>query len=80
MEDVGFRQRLADLRRPWQSGHALLVIPVVLIVVITMVDILVPADRPGPLQVACLYLAAEDEDQIGGDLYAATRTEDGQAR
>lgn len=55
-------------------------IQVVLIVVITVVDILVPADRPGPLQVACLYLAAEDEDQIGGDLYAATRTEDGQAR
>ncbi|MEV5506601.1 PP2C family protein-serine/threonine phosphatase [Streptomyces orinoci] len=31
----------------------------------------------GPLKVACLYLAAEDEAQIGGDLYAATRTEGG---
>ncbi|MFF3465938.1 SpoIIE family protein phosphatase [Streptomyces sp. NPDC002619] len=28
-------------------------------------------DRPGPMQVACLYLAAEDEARIGGDLYAA---------
>ncbi|MER7688070.1 hypothetical protein [Streptomyces sp. NPDC097610] len=28
-------------------------------------------DRPGPLQVACLYLVAEDEAQIGGDLYPA---------
>lgn len=34
-------------------------------------------NRIGPLQVACLYLAAEDEAQIGGDLYAATRTEHG---
>ncbi|BCK66435.1 hypothetical protein Srufu_003880 [Streptomyces libani subsp. rufus] len=31
----------------------------------------------GPLRIACMYLAAEDEAQIGGDLYAATRTEDG---
>lgn len=31
-------------------------------------------DRIGPLEIACLYLAAEDEAQIGGDLYAATRT------
>jgi serine phosphatase RsbU (regulator of sigma subunit) len=34
-------------------------------------------ERIGPLQVACLYLAAEDEAQIGGDLYAANRTDDG---
>ncbi|WP_316768135.1 PP2C family protein-serine/threonine phosphatase [Streptomyces sasae] len=27
----------------------------------------------GPLRIASLYLAAEDEAQIGGDLYAATR-------
>lgn len=168
MEDVGLRQRFVGLRQPWQSGHALLVIPVVLIVVITVVDILVPADvhlgpllviasaitasfagplltgvigalavaaqafvgwhfgvlfsrnvmvhvlalavlsslivffcvvrtqhrrqpaqvrsvaeaaqhvplwplpdRPGPLQVACLYLVDKDEAQIGGDLYPA---------
>ncbi|MFF3906313.1 PP2C family protein-serine/threonine phosphatase [Streptomyces sp. NPDC001848] len=32
-------------------------------------------ERIGPLRVACLYLAAEDEAQIGGDLYAATRTD-----
>ncbi|MFJ7947652.1 PP2C family protein-serine/threonine phosphatase [Streptomyces sp. NPDC096354] len=160
--------------RPWQSSHALLVIPIALIVVITVVDILVPADvhlgpllviapaitasfagprltgavgllavaaqayigrhfgahfsrnvvvqivalavlsflivcfcvvrerrerkmaqvrsvaeaaqhvllwplpdRIGPLRTACLYLAAEDEAEIGGDLYAATRTEGG---
>ncbi len=31
----------------------------------------------GPLRVACLYLAAEEEARIGGDLYAATRTDDG---
>ncbi|WP_445282085.1 PP2C family protein-serine/threonine phosphatase [Streptomyces sp. DSM 118148] len=30
-------------------------------------------ERMGPVQIACLYLAAEDEAQIGGDLYAATR-------
>ncbi|MDR3083543.1 MAG: serine/threonine-protein phosphatase, partial [Streptomyces sp.] len=35
--------------------------------------------RLGPLQLACLYLAAEDEAEIGGDLYAAART-DGAAR
>ncbi|MFF4145515.1 PP2C family protein-serine/threonine phosphatase [Streptomyces sp. NPDC001698] len=29
----------------------------------------------GPLQLACLYLAAEDEAEIGGDLYAAARTD-----
>ncbi|MFB7574319.1 PP2C family protein-serine/threonine phosphatase [Streptomyces sp. NPDC056165] len=31
-------------------------------------------DRIGPLTVASVYLAAEAEAQIGGDLYAATRT------
>ncbi len=34
-------------------------------------------EQIGPLKVACLYLAAEDEAQVGGDLYAATRTEHG---
>ncbi|MFF4569396.1 PP2C family protein-serine/threonine phosphatase [Streptomyces sp. NPDC001410] len=33
----------------------------------------------GPLRIASLYLAAEDEAQIGGDLYAATRC-DGSVR
>ncbi|MGV9246204.1 PP2C family protein-serine/threonine phosphatase [Streptomyces sp. NPDC003710] len=32
-------------------------------------------ERIGPLTVACLYLAAEDEAQIGGDLYAATQAD-----
>ncbi|MGW4562099.1 PP2C family protein-serine/threonine phosphatase [Streptomyces sp. NPDC004561] len=31
----------------------------------------------GPLKIACLYMAAEDEAQIGGDLYAATPTDNG---
>ncbi|MFE1771025.1 PP2C family protein-serine/threonine phosphatase [Streptomyces sp. NPDC059008] len=171
---VAARQRFAGLWQPWQSSHALLLIPLVLIVVITVVDLLVPADvhlgpllviapaitasfagprltgvvgglavaaqafigwhfgvlfsrnvmvqilalavlsflivcfcvvrerrrkeldqvrsvaeaaqhvllwplpeQLGPLQVACLYLAAEDEAQIGGDLYAATRIDGG---
>lgn len=34
-------------------------------------------ERIGPLQTATMYLAAEDETQIGGDVYTATRTEDG---
>ncbi|MFE7215971.1 PP2C family protein-serine/threonine phosphatase [Streptomyces sp. NPDC057611] len=33
--------------------------------------------RLGPLQLASLYLAAEDEAVIGGDLYAAARTDSG---
>ncbi|MGW7051096.1 PP2C family protein-serine/threonine phosphatase [Streptomyces sp. NPDC054887] len=33
--------------------------------------------RMGPLRVASLYLAAEVEAQVGGDLYAATRTSSG---
>ncbi|MCN9243391.1 serine/threonine-protein phosphatase [Streptomyces sp. RY43-2] len=31
----------------------------------------------GPLQLACLYQAAEEEAEIGGDLYAAARTDSG---
>ncbi|MEU3905647.1 PP2C family protein-serine/threonine phosphatase [Streptomyces goshikiensis] len=34
-------------------------------------------DRMGPLRVAAVYLAAEAEAQIGGDLYAAARTPHG---
>ncbi|MFJ3231130.1 PP2C family protein-serine/threonine phosphatase [Streptomyces sp. NPDC086787] len=168
------RQVWADARRPWQSSHALLLIPIALIVVITVVDQLVPADvhlgpllviapaitasfagpwptgligllavgaqayigwhfgvlftrnvlvqilalavlsvliacycqvrerrrrqlaqvrlvaeaaqhvllwplpeQIGSLRIACLYLAAEAEAQIGGDLYAATPTDSG---
>ncbi len=33
--------------------------------------------RIGPLRIASVYLAAESEAQIGGDLYAAARTEHG---
>lgn len=33
--------------------------------------------RIGPLRIASVYLAAESEAQIGGDLYAAARTEKG---
>lgn len=31
--------------------------------------------RLGPLHLACLYLASEEEADVGGDLYAATRTD-----
>ncbi|MEU2421179.1 PP2C family protein-serine/threonine phosphatase [Streptomyces sp. NPDC007851] len=34
-------------------------------------------ERIGPLTTACLYLAAESEAQIGGDLYAAAATDRG---
>ncbi|MGV4980972.1 PP2C family protein-serine/threonine phosphatase [Streptomyces sp. NPDC001709] len=34
-------------------------------------------ERMGPVRIACLYLAAEDEAQIGGDLYAATHVTGG---
>ncbi|MFH9979246.1 PP2C family protein-serine/threonine phosphatase [Streptomyces sp. NPDC017179] len=39
-------------------------------------DVLFPAlpVRSGPLRIACLYLAAQDEATMGGDLYAAART------
>lgn len=33
-------------------------------------------ERSGPLEMACLYLAAQDEATMGGDLYAAARTLD----
>ncbi|MEU6883061.1 PP2C family protein-serine/threonine phosphatase [Streptomyces sp. NPDC046712] len=33
--------------------------------------------RSGPLRIASVYLAAEEEAQMGGDLYAATRTASG---
>lgn len=42
--DVAAQRRFAGLRQPWQSSHALLVIPVVLILVITVVDIHAPPD------------------------------------
>ncbi|MGW2485871.1 PP2C family protein-serine/threonine phosphatase [Streptomyces sp. NPDC001606] len=32
-------------------------------------------EQIGPLRIASIYLAAEDEAQIGGDLYAATRSD-----
>ncbi|TWV55622.1 serine/threonine-protein phosphatase [Streptomyces misionensis] len=34
-------------------------------------------ERIGPLRISSLYLAAEDEAQIGGDLYAVARSEGG---
>ncbi|MFF8309084.1 hypothetical protein [Streptomyces lydicus] len=42
--DVGARERFAGLRQPWRSSCALLAIPVVLILVITVVDIHSPPD------------------------------------
>ncbi|MEU3711072.1 PP2C family protein-serine/threonine phosphatase [Streptomyces catenulae] len=35
-----------------------------------------PPARSGPLEIASLYLAAEEEAEMGGDLYAAARTDD----
>nr|WP_308429365.1 PP2C family protein-serine/threonine phosphatase [Streptomyces albiflavescens] len=39
-----------------------------------------PPRRIGPLRVAWLYLAAEDETQIGGDLFAVARAQDASTR
>ncbi|MFF8594165.1 PP2C family protein-serine/threonine phosphatase [Streptomyces sp. NPDC015220] len=41
-------------------------------------EVLLPPlpERSGPLRMAGLYLAAQDEAALGGDLYAAARTED----
>ncbi|MFF3615069.1 PP2C family protein-serine/threonine phosphatase [Streptomyces sp. NPDC002580] len=39
-----------------------------------------PPRRIGPLRVAWLYLAAEDDTQIGGDLFAVTRSADSSTR
>ena len=39
-----------------------------------------PPRRTGPLRSAWLYLAAEDETQIGGDLFAVARTDHGSTR
>ncbi|MEU2714257.1 PP2C family protein-serine/threonine phosphatase [Streptomyces sp. NPDC007205] len=53
------RDVAAGVRQPWQSSHALLVIPIVLIVVITVVDQLVPADiHLGPLLVIAPAITA----------------------
>ncbi|MFI0789275.1 PP2C family protein-serine/threonine phosphatase [Streptomyces lydicus] len=172
---MGVQRRFGGLWQPWQPSHALLVLPVALIAVITVIDLNVPADvhlgpllvvapaltasfagpwrtgaigllavmaqayiglhfgvlfternvmiqilalsvlsamivffcvvrarrqqelakvrsvaeaaqkallrplphRIGPLHIASLYLAAEEEAEVGGDLYTATRTESG---
>jgi serine phosphatase RsbU (regulator of sigma subunit) len=59
VEDVDVRRDAAGVRQPWQSSHALLVIPIVLIVVITVVDQLVPADvHLGPLLVIAPAITA----------------------
>ncbi|PBC85944.1 hypothetical protein SAMN05428945_6584 [Streptomyces sp. 2224.1] len=47
---MGFRRRVADLWQPWHTGHALVAIPLGLIVAISVVDVLVPGDiHLGPL-------------------------------
>ncbi|MFG3114602.1 PP2C family protein-serine/threonine phosphatase [Streptomyces sp. NPDC048197] len=56
---MGLRRRFGDLRQPWQASHALVLIPLVLIAVITLVDIMVPADvHLGPLLVVAPALTA----------------------
>lgn len=57
------REQLAQVRSVAEAAQHVLLWPL--------------PEQIGPLRVACLYLAAEDEAQIGGDLYAATRTDDG---
>ncbi|MFE7776211.1 PP2C family protein-serine/threonine phosphatase [Streptomyces sp. NPDC057445] len=56
---MGLRERFAGLREPWRPSHARLAIPVVLIIVITIVDILVPEDiHLGPLLVIAPAITA----------------------
>lgn len=55
------REQLAQVRSVAEAAQHVLLWPL--------------PEQIGPLRVACLYLAAEDEAQIGGDLYAATRTD-----
>ncbi|MFI9045964.1 PP2C family protein-serine/threonine phosphatase [Streptomyces sp. NPDC053427] len=57
------RQQLAQVRSVAEAAQHVLLWPL--------------PEQIGPLRIACMYLAAEDEAQIGGDLYAATRTEGG---
>ncbi|MFE5328895.1 PP2C family protein-serine/threonine phosphatase [Embleya sp. NPDC056575] len=53
------RRRLAEFRHPWQTAHALPVLTVVLIVVITVVDLISSPDvHLGPLLVVAPALAA----------------------
>ncbi|MBY8842951.1 serine/threonine-protein phosphatase [Streptomyces sp. SP2-10] len=59
VEDVDVRGDATDVRQPWQSSYALLVIPLALIAVITVVDQLVPADiHLGPLLVIAPAITA----------------------
>ncbi|MFE5039264.1 PP2C family protein-serine/threonine phosphatase [Streptomyces sp. NPDC056683] len=55
------RRQLAQIRSVAEAAQHVLLWPL--------------PSRLGPLQLACLYLAAEDEAEIGGDLYAAARTD-----
>ncbi|MFF3513048.1 PP2C family protein-serine/threonine phosphatase [Streptomyces sp. NPDC002573] len=55
------REQLAQVRSVAEAAQHVLLWPL--------------PEHIGPLRVACLYLAAEDEAQIGGDLYAATRAD-----
>lgn len=59
MDDVGQRRRSGGLWQRWQPSHALVMFPLALIVVITFVDLLVPADvHLGPLLVVAPALTA----------------------
>jgi serine phosphatase RsbU (regulator of sigma subunit) len=59
VEDVGLRWRFGGQRQPWQASHALVLIPLALIVVITIVDVNVPPDvHLGPLLVVAPALTA----------------------
>lgn len=65
MEDVGLTERITYLRESWRPGHALLVIPVVLIAVITTLDIFLPEDIfLGPLLVMAPAITASFEGPV----------------
>ncbi|MFI1970673.1 protein phosphatase [Streptomyces cinnamoneus] len=67
---VGFRY--VHERHERQLGQARLVADVAQKVLLRPLP-----PRIGPLRLAAVYVAAEEEAQIGGDLYAAVRTPDG---
>ncbi|MFE0631762.1 PP2C family protein-serine/threonine phosphatase [Streptomyces sp. NPDC058864] len=49
---MGLQRRIADLGQPWQPGHALVAIPLGLVVAITVTDLVMPSNvHLGPLLV-----------------------------
>ncbi|MGW3599454.1 serine/threonine-protein phosphatase, partial [Streptomyces sp. NPDC005167] len=62
---MGLTERITYLRESWRPGHALLVIPVVLVAVITTLDIFLPEDIfLGPLLVMAPAITASFEGPV----------------